>query len=274
MAEPIKKADSRSRVLDFDTGILLDLFVLIINLLFIGLLTAQFRKVIGLANSGSRIAQYLMFAFFISIFIFPPAGAVLKRHWRFRHSKTEDPFESSNSPVGCLFNPIFYFCQAVLIFSIINAFVLQYFYPRREPPAEIFIPSVFFGLALIIAHTFFVYRYFSPPKRPPRIQFLATRNANLVGDIFIFTNMLFYQVIWGTITFDGIGRPADFWEVLGRIFFVGFVALLIYFPPRMIYLADTITQKRVWLTMLIANLPMILRLVFGLGGTEGTDIAW
>ena len=42
-----------------------------------------------------------------------------------------------------------------------------------------------------------------------------------------------------------------------------FLALLLYFPPRMFYLAEDIGRPRTWATILIANSPVIARMVFG-----------
>ena len=42
-----------------------------------------------------------------------------------------------------------------------------------------------------------------------------------------------------------------------------FIALLIYFPPRMFYLAEDINRGRTWLTMLLANSPVIVRVLIG-----------
>ena len=43
-----------------------------------------------------------------------------------------------------------------------------------------------------------------------------------------------------------------------------FVSILIYFPPRIFYLAEDINRPTAWLTILLANSPVILRVLFGL----------
>ena len=85
----------------------------------------------------------------------------------------------------------------------------------------------------------------------------------MLGDACIFLNMILFQVIWNLLTFAQLGRPSGPLEFFGRLFFLCFVALLIYFPPRMFYLAEDINRPRTWLTMLLANSPVIVRVLVG-----------
>jgi hypothetical protein len=54
----------------------------------------------------------------------------------------------------------------------------------------------------------------------------------------------------------------DYSSIVSRLSMFIFSALLIYFPPRLFYLAEDGNRPVVWLTMLLANLPVILRIVF------------
>ena len=76
-------------------------------------------------------------------------------------------------------------------------------------------------------------------------------------------NMVIFQVAWNMLTFAGLGGPSGPAEFVGRLFFLSFLALLIYFPPRMFYLAEDIHRPRTWLTMLLANSPVIIRILIG-----------
>ena len=84
-----------------------------------------------------------------------------------------------------------------------------------------------------------------------------------MGDICIFLNMILFQVAWNLLAFASLGRPSGPLEFFGRLFFLCFIALLIYFPPRMFYLAEDISRGRTWLTMLLANSPVIVRVLIG-----------
>ena len=48
----------------------------------------------------------------------------------------------------------------------------------------------------------------------------------------------------------------------GRFCLAGIAALLVYFPPRIFYLAIDQHRKITWLMMLLANFPLILAIVF------------
>jgi hypothetical protein len=76
--------------------------------------------------------------------------------------------------------------------------------------------------------------------------------------------MILFQIAWNFLTFMQLGPPSGVAEFLGRIFFLSFVALLVYFPPRMLYLAEDLHRRSTWLTMLLANSPVIARVVLGL----------
>jgi hypothetical protein len=60
------------------------------------------------------------------------------------------------------------------------------------------------------------------------------------------------------------GGVTDFEDFAGRAFFLLFVALLIYLPPRVFYLAEDIYRPTAWATIVLANSPVILRVLFGL----------
>jgi hypothetical protein len=54
--------------------------------------------------------------------------------------------------------------------------------------------------------------------------------------------------------------PNDYPTIAGRLWTFAFAAVLIYFPPRLFYLAEDGKRPVVWLTMLLANSPVLLRI--------------
>jgi hypothetical protein len=139
---------------------------------------------------------------------------------------------------------------------------------RALQSAPVSVSMIFLILILTIVQTYLIYSYFSPYKKPPRWTFLRTPQSELLGDIFLFVNMILFQVFWNMLTFAGLGRPSGPVEFLGRLFFLCFIALLIYFPPRMFYLAEDIKRRRTWITMLLANSPVIVRVLIGSGSNS------
>jgi hypothetical protein len=53
-----------------------------------------------------------------------------------------------------------------------------------------------------------------------------------------------------------------FSSLSGKLYIAGIAALLAYFPPRIFYLVIDQRRKITWLMMLLANLPLILAIVF------------
>ncbi len=250
-------------------GLLLDVVVFVGNIYLVRLLT---RQIIGLFNQSpaeNPLAQVSIGLIFLAMWVLPAAGAVLKR-WHFHQrlkGRTIDPEKTALG--GCLFNPIFYFCLNLVIsatvFVSLGSFV---FGERALDSGAVFVPMIFAILILTIVQTFLIYRYFSPPKRPPKSAFLRMSQSETLGDVCLFLNMILFQVFWNLLTFADLGRPSGIAEFLGRLFFLSFIALLIYFPPRMLYLVEDIHRRDTWLFMLLANSPVIVRVLIGTGSSS------
>jgi hypothetical protein len=224
-------------------------------------ITRYSLQLIDAANNNDELAQLALLLGVIGMWVLPAAGALLKR-WHFAKRKQSRQWHDSKLG-GCLFNPIFYFCLNLVLISAINAGIAQMLFTRATDTAAIFIPMVFGGLILTIIQTVIIYRYFSPPKKPPQWEFLNGPASDLLGDICLFLNMILFQIVWNMFSFAGLGPPSGVAEFVGRLFFLCFLALLIYFPPRMFYLAEDIDRPRTWLTMLLANSPVIWHLLVG-----------
>ena len=246
-------------------GLLLDLVVFVFNIFLMRWLTGYFIELIGLVSADERLAQFTLSGMCLSMWVLPVAGAVLKR-WHFHHrlKKEGRSVEWESSIGGCLFNPVFYFCLNIVLVSAIIAGVGQYLFGKRlMEDGNIFLPLIFGGLILTIVQTVLIYRYFSPPQKPPRFEFLRNPNSEVLGDICIFLNMIMFQVIWNTLTFAPMGRPSGIGEIVGRLMVLCFLAMLIYFPPRMFYLFEDLDHGRTWATMLLANSPVIVKVLIG-----------
>lgn len=246
-------------------GLLLDLVVFVVNLFLMRWLTALVVELFRYANDNNQLAQVTLSLAAVAMWVLPAAGAVLKRwhlHKRFKDPK-ELPFESSGLS-GCVFNPIFYFCLNLVLVSVILTGVGSLLFGRALlDNGALFVPLVLLGMIFTILQTYLIYRYFSPPKKPPRWEWLRHPESELVGDVCIFLNMILFQVAWNMLTLAPLGHPDSVLEFFGRLFFLCFIALLIYFPPRMFYLAEDINRGHTWLTMLLANSPVIVRILIG-----------
>lgn len=246
-------------------GVLLDIVVFLLNLLLMRWLTGYVVALFQLADRGEPLAQFTLSLGCLAMWSLPVAGAVLKR-WHFHHRLQEEgkSFDPDSQPAGCLFNLIFYFCLNLVLMSVIVSGVGRFLFGEQLlQNGAIFLPLIFGGLICTMGQTFLIYRYFIPPKAPPRSEFLRQPESETVGDICLFLNMILFQIAWNLLTLADLGRPSSPLEFFGRLFFLCFIALLIYFPPRMLYLAEDLDRPRTWLMMLLANSPVIVRVLIG-----------
>jgi hypothetical protein len=250
-------------------GILLDIIIFLVSVLLMSTLTGNFIELVSNADKGDDTAEAALFLYCLGLLILPPLGAILKRH-QFHHrlqlrGKTISG-QKSGFVMGCLFNPIFFFCLTIVVISGINAFMMQLLFGNKDPGQVIFVSLTFGGLAVAILQTYLVYRFFMTPKREPKWKFLSSPRAEFLGDLCVFLNMILFQVLWsGILGTLGFGRVSGIEDFLGRLFLIGFLALLLYFPPRILFLAEDIRRPLTWFTILLANSPMIVRVLLGFG---------
>jgi hypothetical protein len=247
-------------------GRLLDIVIFVLNLFLMRLLTRQYIDFFRRASDDNSFAKLIIGLTFLGMFVLPASGAVLKR-WHFHQrlkARAADYGKSALS--GCLFNPIFYFClNLVIMATVIAALGEQIFGKALMNNGTLFITLTFTGLAVTMVQTYLIYNYFSPPKHAPQSDFMRSPHSETLGDICIFLNMILFQVAWNLLTFSSLSRVSSFSEFAGRLFFICFAAMLIYFPPRIFYLAEDINRPFTWLTMLLANSPVIIRILYGTG---------
>jgi len=242
-------------------GLLLDIVVFVLNLLLMRLLAKYFWSIVSSAADGDRFSTITLALFVLSLFLLQPIAAVLKR-WHYHQRVRDNPMDRSTL-AGCVFNPLFYICMIFTLFALVDAYVMQFLAPEDDFSAGIFLSSMLIGVTVTIVHTWLVYRYFTPPKQPPASAFLRSPSSEIIGDVCIFVNMILFQVIWNNPALYRIPHPSDLEEFIGRLLVFSFIALLIYFPPRMLYLVDDIGKRRTWLTMLLANSPVLYHVLIG-----------
>jgi hypothetical protein len=253
-------------------GLLLDVFVFLANIFLMRFLTGLYIGVFNEVSAENPLAKLALGLTFLLMWILPAAAAVLKRWHSHQRLKAQGmTIESEETKLaGCLFNPLFYFCLNLVITATVVASLGDFIFGKRLlDTGAVFVPMIFAGLILTIVQTYLIYRYFIPPKKPPQWQFLLTPQSEALGDVCLFLNMILFQVFWNMLTFAPLGHPSGVAEFFGRLFLLCFIALLIYFPPRMLYLAEDINRRRTWLMMLLANSPVIIRVLIGTNSNTG-----
>jgi hypothetical protein len=246
-------------------GILLDLVVFFVNT---GLMFVLARLLVELTREAKTdaTAQAELILYCLGLAFLQPVGALLKR----RRAHERQPDLARPSP-GCLFHPFFFFLSKLLFLIAAGGLVVDFVFgaERQNSSADFFglppwlFTALFLGIpALAIANTAAVYFYFWKPKRPPLFKSLQTARAEWLGDLCLFLNMIGYQMFWGLLMTD---LTKDYSSVGGRLSMFAFTTLLIYFPPRLLYLAEDGRRASTWLWMLLANTPVLLRILFSTG---------
>ena len=243
-------------------GLLLDIVVFAFNLLLVRLLMVRFVAMLRSAEDGDVISGWVLFLFILGIFFLPPIGATLKR-WQYYRPAATIKRASWIMIWSAVCSAQFRISLSACSFlSLFETFILQYFYGDNGDDGTPMLVGTVLNLPVSAINTWLVFRFFSKPKKEPIFAFLKTPLAGLIGDVCIFVNMIFYQLIWNLLS-----RLVSETRRRHRVFCprdpaFGF-SLLIYFPPRMFYLADDIDKRRTWLMILLANLPIIIRVMVG-----------
>lgn len=249
-------------------GMLFDILIFVANIFLFRILAKSFLDIVNDASAGDALAQLGLMGLALGVWLLPGTGAVLKR-WHFHERlKAEGKSIAAHRTVlsGCLFNPLFYFVLNLLITAVVITFILGLLKPSRENEQAIFTTSCFLGVGFAAFQTYLVYHYFSTPKREPKMEFLRDPRSEVLGDVCILLNMILFQIAWNVLPIILPPRPPNvsvFAEIMFRLVVFGMATMLIYFPPRIFYLREDINRRRAWLTIGLANLPLITRLLLG-----------
>jgi hypothetical protein len=249
-------------------GLLLDLAVFVVQLILIRILATLSVGVYRQAEEDT-IAKTYVALFLIGLFFLQPAGPLLKR-WSFhQRDKSFEQHESALTRLLLSIYRLLYIGIMLFIAGVSIAYIVEVFPDFREQDEKLF-----FAIAMMMAvlNGILVFRYFRTPKRAPRWKFLMTPQAEWLGDLCMFLNVICFQILWSVY----ISSP-QFWYQLnkiteshsdflhslgGRLLLTIWFALIFYFPPRIFYLVIDQHRKITWLMILLANLPLIIRVVF------------
>lgn len=250
-------------------GTILDLLIVALNLLLWPWATDWLLDLIR--SAPDERTQGLMIGIgTAAMLVLPACASVLKRRRtqaRLAAEAKREGVESVTLRTGCLFNPILYLSTSLVLgCAVVAGLGPLVFGPELIDRGEVFVPLIFLVIGVSIWQTVIVYDYFRPlpPKARPS-RFLESRTAEFLGDVCIYVNTLFFQLVWVLIASTQFERVGSFADLLGRVGYIFFAALLVYFPPRMLYLVEELRRPRGYVTLLLANAAMLYRLVMGGG---------
>jgi len=261
-------SDFRQIFAPHNRGILLDVVVLLVTALLLRVVTILSLNLVQRAED-EVLPKLAIGFFFAGLLVLQPLGPTLKR-WSF-HQRS--PF-NTNSSAGCL---LFWFMFAYLVMMLVisgaaSILISEVIFEKDSVGSDIGVLAVLAGFVWSIVSIVIIYRYFLRPKREPRWSFLATQKAEQLGDVCMFLNVICLQILWGSLTASAsfrevvtstpLGRRGSFTDFLGRLIIIGALAALVYLPARIFYLVEDKHLKLSALIMLVANLPLILGIVF------------
>jgi hypothetical protein len=256
-------------------GLLLDVLIFVFQLILIRALTKLSLVFVAQARENA-FAETLIGLFLVALFVLQPLGPLLRR-WSFHQH-----FPAFEDNLGALVSLFLSFYKFFYIGSMAIMIYLAYTYfaaafHLNDPSATETLEKVVVAGALVlpIISGILVFRYFSKPKREPRLKFLMTPQAAALGDLCMFLNVICFQFLFSVYI-----SSSHFWNALhkttrlasgtfdglsGRLYLATIAALIVYLPPRIFYLVPPGSTRRRLLTlslMLLANVPLILSIVF------------
>jgi hypothetical protein len=233
--------------------ILLDVIIFLVNLILLTVLARVFAGIAHEARTNIE-SKATMAVFILGICLLSPVGAILKR----RSAHQRNP-ELGVDEIGCLWLPYFLSQLMFWIFAgVMYAEMLEEISGDPNVSTRLFLPF-FFGIPLVaIFNTLIFFFYFLKPKHEPVFKFLEWPQAESLGDIFLFVNLIGYQVLWLYLMSE---LPKDNKGMFDRLFLFVFTAVFVYLPPRLFYVIEHRDNPRTWITMLASNSPIIIRLL-------------
>ena len=253
----------------WNRGLLLDLSVFVFQLISMRLLAAIVVRFIRQAEDD-YLATTAIGLFLVGLFVLQPIGPSLKR-WSFHeHFSSFEKQRSGFTSFLLSVYKVFYIAALWIMIYLAYTYFINAFPDFQSEKLEkivVVAAMVLSGVAGTV-----IFRYFRRPKKQPRWKFLMTPQAEALGDLCMFLNIICFQIL-----FNVYASSPHFWNALhkitrqssggafnglsGRIYLAGIAALLVYFPPRIFYLAIDQHRKITWLMMLLANFPLILAIV-------------
>jgi hypothetical protein len=148
------------------------------------------------------------------------------------------------------------------MFSIFAVVLLKESVIFNQLPTSSFFILFILVFILAVAGAVAVYVYFITPKGEPLWQFLKSPLSELIGDVFLFFSLLCYQILWSYLMEDPYFTQSskNFFEIFNNFLAFLFMALVLYFPPRILIISENKNSWMPWLSMIICNLPIILRM--------------
>ncbi len=252
-------------------GSLADIVVFVVQLLLMRVLVGRFTELVML-SSGDVLAKTILAGFLLALCFLQPIGVLLTRY---RMSEASDAqrkdYEKLIDDGGCYY----LVGQLILMGTAVN-FVFSIFGQQHFFDTVCFLELVL-ALALAGLNLWIISLFGTKPNHHLIKRILGSVQSEILGDMALILNLVLWQVLWGYLMFGyttAESAPEEvlwlwaFTPALGTnrtskfaLFILSFT--IFYISPRLIYMLRDGRRRLAWLTMLLANLPVLYRLYFG-----------
>lgn len=253
-------------------GIQTDLILFVIQLLLMGMLVTKLAELIALSKEETG-AKILVAGFFFCLCFFQPVGILLKRYRMTKVTEADQrDYEKMVNDFGC------YYLISQLVLMGTGVTVIFGIFGQMHIFDKICLVQFVIAFLLAVLNHKIVSLYATTPNHRPLKTLLESPKVALLGDLFLLLNMILWQVLWVFLMSSTVKTasllpdefiwlsfflPQSDYTLLARLgwFFLAFVTF--YLSPRFIYTIRDGRNKFAWLTILLANSPVIYRIFFG-----------
>lgn len=243
-----------------------DLLVFITTLVAFHLLGMLSREFVLRAEADST-AKLAIGLFFLAILLLQPWGPWLKR--RGFHQRHPGFGQAKDSLAGCgvAFIAFFYLIAMIIVAGAGSTMVSEVLFTGNSG-GSVGVAAFLVGVVWAVGCAVAFVRFFLPPRKPAG-SFLASPRAEAIADLSIYLNLILLQLVWGAVMASKLfwdvvintplGKPNSASAIIGRFIMVAVVALMVYLPPRIFFLVEQRRRRLALVSMLVANLPIILK---------------
>lgn len=248
-------------------GKLCDVSFFIFNVLLITIFSKPIIQFISIISEYQIITQIIVGCLSFGMLILPAIGANLK-HYRFRqrNPKTTEKIKSKKKieddddefADGVRLLGLIMFATLIFLYGLGAYFLFSDVLSGSKDVSKTFVLIEFIGLIILsFIYSIIIPGYFGAIEdEQQRSEFIKSKKSELIGDICIWLNMLIFQTFWVLYLNRGFSPES-------RTAFFIISTLLLYLPPRLVFLLEDFSDYKTWLTMMLANVPIIIRIVFG-----------
>ncbi|MDT7604575.1 MAG: hypothetical protein QOF61_2572 [Acidobacteriota bacterium] len=261
--------DVRKIIAQQNRGILLDVVVFLFQLALMRVLVGALADLIREAQEDAT-AKAEVALFCLGLCFLQPVGAMLKRRrLSQRRADEENAYAQVVKNFGC-----YYLVAQLILMGAGISFIMGVF-GKPHLLDSVWLGQLLVALPLAFLNLGIMSLSLTPPRRKPLSKFFASPQSEMLGDLCLFLNMILWQMFWGflmsfrasSITDEliwvSLFIPQKGYTILAQLGWFILAFFIFYIPPRFIYLVEDKHRKVAWLTMWLANTPVVLRILLG-----------